>query len=358
MKRFVWIVMLLLVFAGAVFAQDDDVVLEEDIERPDWQQMELVDANTGETFTLGDFYGQTVFVEPMATWCTNCRSQLRNVREAIELLTEEEIEDVVFIALSVETNLSSESLADYTAAQDFDWTFAVMSEELLIALVDEFGRAIANPPSTPHFIIRKDGTYTEVETGIETSDEIVEQLLLAVEESAPTLPPSDDEEMSEEEDEVMIPADVEWADWQLIELTDAATGETFTLADFYGQTVFVEPMATWCSNCRSQLQNVRAAIEQLEADGVEDVVFIALSVETNLSAEALAEYSAIQGFDWTFAVMSPDMLRALVDEFGRTISNPPSTPHFVIRPDATFTDVSTGIKNSSAIIEQIVNEAS
>ncbi len=351
MRQLTGLIAILLCFVGVVFAQDDDVVLEDDIERPDWQQMELVDANTGETFTLGDFYGQTVFVEPMATWCTNCRAQLRNVREAIEQLTEQEIDDVVFIALSVETNLSDEDLADYTQEHEFDWTFAVMSEDLLRALVDEFGRTITNPPSTPHFIIRKDGTYTDVETGIETSDEIIEQILTAIEESAPTLPPT-------HEDDIMIPDNVEWADWQLIELTNAVTGETFTLADFYGQTVFVEPMATWCTNCRSQLRNVRDAIEQLEADGMEDIVFIALSVETNLSDEDLADYAATQGFDWTFAVMPPDMLRALVDEFGRTISNPPSTPHFIIRPDATFTDVVTGIESSSEIIEQLMQEAS
>ena len=50
-------------------------------ERASWQQLPLVDARTGESFTLADFAGKTVYVEPMATWCTNCRQQLRTVRD-------------------------------------------------------------------------------------------------------------------------------------------------------------------------------------------------------------------------------------------------------------------------------------
>ncbi|MDX1995295.1 MAG: hypothetical protein SF029_23125 [bacterium] len=35
------------------------------------------------------------------------------------------------------------------------------------------------------------------------------------------------------------------ADWTRLPLTDARTGQTFTLADFAGKTVFVHPMARW-----------------------------------------------------------------------------------------------------------------
>jgi hypothetical protein len=36
--------------------------------RPDWLTLPLTNARTGETFTLADFAGKTVFVHPMATW--------------------------------------------------------------------------------------------------------------------------------------------------------------------------------------------------------------------------------------------------------------------------------------------------
>lgn len=140
--------------------------------------------------------------------------------------------------------------------------------------------------------------------------------------------------------------------WQTIALTDAGSGESFTLADFAGKTVFVEPMATWCTNCRQQLNNVAQIREQFG----DDVVFIGLSLETNLSNEELARYAADQGFDWRFAVMTPDMLQALADTFGRTITNAPSTPHFVIRADGTYTDLATGI-DSPDQLAQFIQEA-
>lgn len=139
--------------------------------------------------------------------------------------------------------------------------------------------------------------------------------------SAPLMPPTD------------TPAPVvEPGDWQTIAFTNARTGETFTLADFAGKTVFVESMATWCSNCRSQMRNLREAIARLNSD---DYVFIGLSVETNISAADLAAYVDRQEFDWTFAVLSPEALTTLSEVFGRSFTNPPATPHFVIKPDGT-----------------------
>ena len=137
--------------------------------------------------------------------------------------------------------------------------------------------------------------------------------------------------------------------WQTLPLVDARSGESFTLAGFQGQRVFVEPMATWCSNCRQQMENVREA----RAAAPDDAVFVALSVETTLSAAQLAQYADAAGFDWTFAVMTPELLQALVDEFGRTIGNPPSTPHFLIASDGSWSELTTGIDSPQALLAQI-----
>jgi thiol-disulfide isomerase/thioredoxin len=139
--------------------------------------------------------------------------------------------------------------------------------------------------------------------------------------------------------------------WQTLPLTNARTGESFAFADFAGKTVFVEPMATWCTNCRQQLGNVSSAYTQLNAD---QFVFVALSVETNITAGDLAQYADGNGFGWLFAVMTPEMLSELTTTFGRTITNPPSTPHFVIRPDGTTTGLITGIESGSQIVDQMM----
>ena len=155
---------------------------------------------------------------------------------------------------------------------------------------------------------------------------------------------SDDEAM-EEEGTAMMDLPV----WQTLAVTNVATGEPFTLADFQGQTVFVEPMATWCSNCRTQQFEVQQAQAQLG----DDVVFVGLSLETSLPAADLARYAEGNGFDWTYAVMSPELLAGLADEFGRSITSAPSTPHFIIRPDGSFSELSTGIHSAAEIITQI-----
>ena len=132
--------------ADAEMADD----MASDYNGPDWAHIELVDARNGETFTLADFAGKTVYVEPMATWCTNCRAQLRRVRDAMPQLNSDEY---VFIGISVESGLANSALADYTQAQEFDWPFAVAPDDFLQQLVAQYGRSITTPPSTPHFII-------------------------------------------------------------------------------------------------------------------------------------------------------------------------------------------------------------
>jgi thiol-disulfide isomerase/thioredoxin len=144
--------------------------------RPHWLDLPLVDARSGQAFTLGDFADRTVFVEPMATWCTSCRRQMSILRDVVEALDPDEF---AFVGLSVETSLSGEDLARYVDAQGFDWTFAVMTPELLRALDDTFGRSVATPPATPHFIIRPDGSVTELSTGIATAERITDALARA-----------------------------------------------------------------------------------------------------------------------------------------------------------------------------------
>ncbi|PJF35216.1 MAG: hypothetical protein CUN49_11715 [Candidatus Thermofonsia Clade 1 bacterium] len=148
-------------------------------ELPAWMQIELVDAMTGERFTLADLLGKTILVEPMATWCSNCRRQMTETTKLIKQLEEDEderLEQFVFLSLSIETNLKPEDLKTYAERNGFASTFAVMSEEMLRALVAEFGRSVANPPSSPSFIIRADGTFTAIKTGIETAETILAEL--------------------------------------------------------------------------------------------------------------------------------------------------------------------------------------
>lgn len=148
---------------------------------------------------------------------------------------------------------------------------------------------------------------------------------------------------------------IEGPSWQKIPLRNALTGEVFTLADLSaaGLTVMVEPMATWCSNCRVQQGIVRTVIQNLDPT---QYVFISLSVETDLDDATLAQYAANQGYGWTFAVASDELLGELVNQFGRSVANPPSTPHFLVRPDGSFSDLKTGITREAELTAFITGQ--
>ncbi|MBK8901387.1 MAG: SCO family protein [Anaerolineaceae bacterium] len=182
-----------------------------------------------------------------------------------------------------------------------------------------------------------DTAMTEHEEGMAELDETMEEM----------------DDMAEEMDDDMSMTDA--PAWMTVSLTDVRSGETFTLADFAGKTVFVEPMATWCTNCRRQLGNVAQAKAQL--GGSEDVVFVSVSVETNIGNGDLANYTEETGFDWIFAVATPEMLISLADTFGQTVTNPPSTPHFIIRPDGTTTDLTTGYEGPEEILQNLEAES-
>lgn len=142
----------------------------------------------------------------------------------------------------------------------------------------------------------------------------------------------------------------ELPEWQTIELTDARTGETYSIADLHGCVVYFETMATWCPNCKQQLGNVAAAYDQLDKD---KVVFVAVSIETEISADDLAAYADENGFAFIFSVADADILKAISDEFGRESLVPPSTPHVVINPDGTFGDLKTGFSSADEIVAMV-----
>jgi thiol-disulfide isomerase/thioredoxin len=139
---------------------------------PAWQTMSITDVS-GVTFRFSDFVGRPVFVENFATWCPTCRKQLGDTQKAAAQVGD----TAVVIALSVETDLSSDDVADYAKANGFDdIRFAVMSPELLAAMVDAFGNSSVNPPSTPHVIIDATGVAGDMHTGRISMEDLVAAL--------------------------------------------------------------------------------------------------------------------------------------------------------------------------------------
>ena len=139
------------------------------------------------------------------------------------------------------------------------------------------------------------------------------------------------------------------AAWQTIEIVDI-DGVSFALADLIGTPVLVETFATWCSNCRAQLADTQAAAATVGAEAT----VLALSVETDLSPDDVAAYAGDNGFtDVRFAVMSPELLAALAENFGTTVANPPSTPKIVISAEGVAGDMETGPTSDEDLVAQL-----
>jgi thiol-disulfide isomerase/thioredoxin len=152
---------------------DDTAVREITEPAPAWMTTKLTDACSGETFTVTDFVGKTVYIEAVATWCPPCRDQLVRVKEATAQLSEKDRAEIVVVALSSEVDLPRENLAEYAASNDFPFIFAVMPAEMLQVMVDDLGQAIAVPPATPHLIVAPEGTVGEIRTGSESPEDLL-----------------------------------------------------------------------------------------------------------------------------------------------------------------------------------------
>lgn len=143
------------------------------------------------------------------------------------------------------------------------------------------------------------------------------------------------------------------SEWAGLELTDVE-GETFKISDFEGTPVLVENFATWCGNCLKQLEDTQAAAAEAGDGGV----FLALSVETDLDAESVADYAEKNGFDDVrFAVMTPEFLAATQDAFGNSSLNPPSTPKILVDAEGNAGGLKTGFESPEEILGQLESAA-
>ena len=112
------------------------------------------------------------------------------------------------------------------------------------------------------------------------------------------------------------------------ELTDVRSGEAFTLGELAAdKPVLLEAMAIWCTTCLSQQREV------VQAHELVDFHSVGLDVDPNDDASELAEYADREGFDWRFAVADAELVGLLTDAYGFGVTNPPSTPTFIVTAD-------------------------
>jgi hypothetical protein len=163
----------------------------------------------------------------------------------------------------------------------------------------------------------------------------------APETTAPTSPPTTNDP----------PAALPDAVWRTSALLDVRSGEMLTINELTaaGRLVVVEPMAIWCSNCRTQQNEARTALAGL---GSEAIVYISLDVDPNETEPDLARYADEREYPWHFAVASREVARSLAEIFGDQVLSPPSTPKIVVALDGTA-EVTFGLKRAADLEAQL-----
>jgi cytochrome oxidase Cu insertion factor (SCO1/SenC/PrrC family) len=135
--------------------------------------------------------------------------------------------------------------------------------------------------------------------------------------------------------------------WRTAELSDVRSGQAVVVNELVaaGQLVVIEPMAIWCTTCRVQQNEARAALAELSRD---DIVYVSLGVDPNETAAELARYADESDYPWHFVVASRDVARSLAQAFGDQVLSPPSTPKIVVARDGQA-EVSFGIKRAEQL---------
>ena len=136
--------------------------------------------------------------------------------------------------------------------------------------------------------------------------------------------------------------------WFSAALTDARTGQAFTINDFKGKVVLVETLAMWCSNCKQQQGQVKALHALLGAR--EDFVSLGLDIDPNENSADLKGYVGTKGFDWLYTVAPAEVSREISSLYGAQFLNPPSTPMLIIDRHGVVTPLPFGIKSAEELM--------
>jgi thiol-disulfide isomerase/thioredoxin len=134
-----------------------------------------------------------------------------------------------------------------------------------------------------------------------------------------------------------------------IELTDVATGETFTIADFEGRPVLLESFAVWCPTCLAQQREMK---ELLESHG-EDIVHISLDTDPNEDEDKVRGHLERNGLDWYFAVSPVELTNALIDQFGLNVVSAPRAPVVLICEDQSARFLRSGVKSAEELLSEV-----
>lgn len=112
--------------------------------------------------TLADFHGKTVIVQSMGIGCTPCTDQQHRSAKVLPNFSNDQ---VAYVSLDVVPGQTNSQLLAYANENNFPWTFATNTDNLLRTLIQKFGLSVVNIDSVPMFVISPRGNVSSLYTG-------------------------------------------------------------------------------------------------------------------------------------------------------------------------------------------------
>ena len=85
----------------------------------------------------------------------------------------------------------------------------------------------------------------------------------------------------------------------------------------------------------------------------DDFVSVGLDIDPNENSAQLKQYTADNGFDWTYDVAPVELGREIANLYGSQFLNPPSTPMLIIDRQGNVHPLPFGIKSAAQLKEAL-----
>lgn len=128
-------------------------------------------------------------------------------------------------------------------------------------------------------------------------------------------------------------------DWTELTLTDITTQENISVSEFEGEPVLVETFAVWCPTCKRQQEEV----QQLET------AHITINIDPNENEQLVQDYMQEHGFEGHYAIAPQEYTQELINEFGVSIANAPSSPIILVCADQSAQLLPRGLKTAQEL---------
>jgi thiol-disulfide isomerase/thioredoxin len=143
-------------------------------------------------------------------------------------------------------------------------------------------------------------------------------------------------------------ADQKGLEWMDTEMTNAITGETFTLHQLAdGKPIVVHLIATWCPACNAQFGQSTTFLETYP----EKAHVLLIGIDKSEASAAIADYVVNKGYAGVFTTAEAPVIQGFIDLFGQEVMT--SIPQTIIINGNNLAYLGPGVVKAADIVSRI-----